>query len=114
MFTTDEIKRLAKENKMYKFYTSRSWQRIANQVRKEQHNECQICKANGRYTKANVVHHVNHIRKRPDLAYSKTYTDADGTDKPQLICLCHNCHEIIHDRNHSKKNHKGFFTSEKW
>lgn len=114
MFTADQIKQLISKNKLFRFYTSRAWRAIADQVRKDQHNECQLCKANGRYSKADVVYHVNYIRNRPDLAYSKTYKDINGNEKPQLICLCHRCHETIHDRNAIKKFHKGFFTPEKW
>ncbi|MGF3214598.1 HNH endonuclease [Facklamia sp. P12945] len=33
-------------------------------------NECQVCKAEGKHTPAEMVHHVVHVRDNPMLALS--------------------------------------------
>ena len=53
--------------------------------------ECQECKRRGVYSKASIVHHVRHLRDRPDLALS-VY---DG-DSRQLEAVCKRCHEGLH------------------
>ena len=54
---------------------------------------CQICKSRGRYTRGTIVHHVRHLRERPDLALS--IYDPD-TGARQLITVCKACHEEEH------------------
>jgi hypothetical protein len=72
----------------------------------------------GKATEAVLTHHVNELKKRPDLAYSLTYTDENGEVKPQLIPLCRDCHERIHKRGvyseNDGKTDKGFWQEEKW
>lgn len=80
------------------FYNSWDWRKLSHAVIKENNNECYICKQKGKYTPAILTHHVNELKKRPDLAYSRTYTDEHGNIKKQLIPLCFNCHEEIHGR----------------
>lgn len=55
--------------------------------------ECQVCKARGRYSRGTIVHHVKHLRERPDLALS--IFDQD-TGERQLITVCKSCHEEEH------------------
>lgn len=113
MFTTEQIKELIKKNDVHKFYNNRAWRNLSHAVMSQQHNECQECRQKGRYSKAVVVHHVNHLRKRPDLAYSTTFTDSNGKEQRQLIALCHDCHERIHGRGAYKESKK-FCNVEKW
>ena len=68
------------------FYKSALWLHMREQVLSEQHHECQICKAKGKLTMANTVHHVQELRKRPDLALSED----------NLIAICPDCHYEIH------------------
>lgn len=114
MFTTQQIKRLINTDSLHRFYNSRSWRNLSHAVMREQHNECQLCKEKGKYSKAVVVHHVNFIRRRPDLAYSRTYTDGEGRERKQLIALCHDCHEMIHERGAYRCISKKFMNEEKW
>lgn len=115
MFTIQQIKHLINTNRLDIFYNSRAWRRLAHSIMHEQHNECQVCKSHGRYSKAIVVHHVCYLRKCPDLAYSRTYTDTEGKEHKQLIALCHDCHERIHGRGAYKSQSKDKFTNEeKW
>lgn len=57
------------------------------------HYECQICKARGRYSSGSIVHHVKHLRERPDLALSVYDPD---TGERQLVTVCKACHEEEH------------------
>lgn len=115
MFTAQQIKRLISDNRLDRFYNDYYWRRLAHTVLTEQHNECQQCKARGKYTRATIVHHANYLRKRPDLAYSRTYIDSNGREQKQLIALCHDCHEQIHQRGAYKaQSAKKFTNEEKW
>lgn len=114
-YTTQQIKDLISSDTLNKFYTGYDWIALTHEVRKEQHNECQICRENGKYRRARIVHHVKQLRKHPELAYSKTYTDENGKVHRQLLCLCFDCHEIVHGRDvYYSAKPKGFFNEEKW
>ena len=55
-------------------------------------SECQRCRElKHRYKHAVLVHHVKHLRDRPDLALSIW----DG-DERQLVSVCKQCHEELH------------------
>lgn len=106
------INELIEKDNLHVFYTSTVWLKVRAEVLKEDKNECQHCKARGFYTKANHVHHVNYVKKRPELALSKWYVDWEGNMGRNLISLCRNCHERIHDYRRTKK--KKFLTEERW
>lgn len=75
------------------FYDWADWMRTRAAVLTMDHQECQLCKARGRYRKAVLVHHVKHLTARPDLALSVFDPD---TGERQLISLCRACHEEQH------------------
>lgn len=75
------------------FYRWPEWERTRAAVLSLDHHECQLCKTRHRYRKAVIVHHVQHLKDRPDLALS--ITDPD-TGSRQLISLCRACHELQH------------------
>ena len=79
-----------------KFYESKYWRRLRREVLAEDKYECVHCKQKGKYTRAVVCHHINYLKLHPELALEKYYKDDDGNVKRQLISLCHNCHEEIH------------------
>lgn len=115
MYTTQQIKHLINTDNTAAFYNDRSWRKLAHNILSEQHNECQLCKGKGKYNKADIVHHVNYLRKRPDLAYCRTFTDVNGIEQIQLLSLCRECHEKIHERGHYSKLKKDkFINDEKW
>lgn len=77
-----------------RFYSWRAWKRLSLRVRDRlDNNECQKCKARGKCAPAEIVHHVKHLRDRPDLALS--IWDPD-TNERQLVSLCRGCHELEH------------------
>lgn len=89
-----------------KFYNSYEWQKTREAVRERDHNECQMCKAKGKYSTAEVVHHIKHLKDRPDLRL----------DMDNLISLCNECHNDIHEHgfNTAKKKKKRYTNPERW
>lgn len=112
MITTERIRQLIAEDKLYLFYTGAEWRHLRMEVLEDDKHECQICKSKGRYTPAEIVHHVKHVRKFPELALCKYYTDAVGVKRRQLISVCHNCHEQLH--GHRQKEKSKLLTEERW
>ena len=105
------------KNKMYRFYKLKPWIKLRDEVLKESHNECYDCKQQGILTLGTdeeplEVHHINFVRVRPDLALSKFFVDIDGQLKPNLVALCHKCHDRRHGRFGPSLN--GFINEETW
>lgn len=92
------INSLITSNELWRFYSSKYWIKLSREVLKEQHYECQECLKKGILTKANTVHHVNFLKDRPDLALSKYFIDDQGHKQKQLIAICFNCHNKVHNR----------------
>lgn len=91
--TVEQIKRLIEDGREHEFYAGYDWQRMADKVRRYDKRECQQCKSRGRYRRGVIVHHVKHLRDRPDLAM--LLFDPDTRER-QLITLCKQCHEAEH------------------
>jgi hypothetical protein len=90
----DRLRRLIDDGQEERFYSWRDWKRLSHIVRTRLDNcECQKCKARGKYAPAEIVHHVQRLRERPDLALS--IYDPE-TKKRNLISLCRACHELEH------------------
>ena len=84
-----------------KFYRSRGWRKKRAEILKRDRNECQRCKRDGLYTKADCVHHIKHLKKHPELALHDI----------NLISLCNSCH----DKEHPEKlGHEVQFMNEEW
>ena len=107
-----KLQRLIDEGKADNFYQLAIWKQMREQVMKHDHYECQLCKAKGRYRKGVIVHHVKHLKDRPDLALSMW----DGEER-QLITVCKQCHEELHpesQRQYIASEPKGFVNEERW
>lgn len=93
------------------FYQWPEWKRVRADVLRLDQYECQKCKAEERkYRKAKIVHHVKHLKDRPDLAL-EIY---DGEER-QLISVCKDCHEKLHPE--SQRQYKALkmpITQERW
>lgn len=74
----EHIRQLEKDNRLYRFYKSKAWCDLKEEVLTENHNECQLCKAKGKIRRAETVHHINYVHDHPELALSKTFIDIDG------------------------------------
>ena len=108
-----QLIQLIKDGKEHLFYLWSEWKNLATYVRGLDNNECQICKAKGKYTKGIIVHHIKHLRDRPDLALS-VYDPSTG-DR-QLITVCKQCHEDEHPEslNHFSKSSSTNEYEERW
>ena len=96
------------------FYIWSRWLHIRQEVLALDHGECQICRSKyHRYRMATTVHHVNHFKRRPDLAL-EIWADDPVTHKRErnLISLCHDCHEEVHA--YRAKNVTKPLTEERW
>ena len=104
------VKRCIRED-VHRFYTWGPWKEKRKEVLSMDKYECQLCKSRGKYTKATTVHHINHLKSRPDMALDIWYT-IGGQKKRNLISLCHNCHEEVH--GYRVPRDKKPMTEERW
>lgn len=111
--TIEQIRELIDRGEEQAFYVSYGWQQLADKVRRYDKRECQLCKEQGRYRRGVIVHHVKHLRDRPDLAYSLFDPD---THARQLITVCKQCHEKLHPEALTPvfAAKKRFETEERW
>jgi 5-methylcytosine-specific restriction endonuclease McrA len=112
MFTTEQIRALIANGETAKFYNDFYWRKLSHEIIREQHGECQICKARGKFTPAVLTHHVKHLKDFPELAYER-YQDKSCTVR-QLIALCQKCHEEQHPDRFGKQSSEAFINSERW
>ena len=109
------LKSLIAAGDVHPFYVSPEWRRLSADVLRTDRHECQVCKAKKRYRRAELVHHVNHVKARPDLALDECYVDADGERKRNLISVCKICHETVcHPERMHKAQRPHFTTTERW
>ncbi len=100
---------IAKDN-MIPFYKSKQWRTLRAKALKRDHYECVLCKAEGKYHRAQNVHHIQEVKARPDLALSLE----------NIECICIRHHNAIHDRYqpvvHVKPEDRfnNFDASERW
>lgn len=87
-----------------RFYKSSQWIHLSRNVAKHQKYICQYCKKAGIIKKYRVIHHIHHVKDKPELALSEY--DYDG--KINLIALCDECHYAEH---HPRI---GFTNVERW
>ncbi|MGX7199211.1 HNH endonuclease [Enterococcus nangangensis] len=79
---------LIRDGQLKKFYDCARWRKLRREAIKRDNNECQMCKHLGRYHRVENVHHIKEVKDRPDLAL----------DINNLICLCVDHHNEVHDR----------------
>lgn len=108
------IRELIQEDKIIKFYKTKEWIELKNEVMRDNHYECAECLKRGKYTRADCVHHVNEVKIRPDLALSRYYVDKNGEKIPNLVPLCNTCHNILHDKLGEWQNRGRFKNKERW
>lgn len=100
-----------------RFYKSRRWSKLRQQVLERDNFECQMCKSKGRLTLDSIKQ--TGIKKKPTLnvhhVMELEYYPGYAMDKNNLITVCIRCHNAIHDRYqpYEKKNKLGF-GKEKW
>ena len=108
----EKLLTLIKNERQDNFYHWAEWEKLRKVVLKLDNYECQICKKKGRYRKAVIVHHIKHLKDRPDLALSIW----DGEER-QLVSLCKQCHRDVHPERllpYQKEKQQKPLTIERW
>lgn len=94
------------------FYSWPEWQGLRIDVLRLDNYECQRCKARGKFAPARIVHHVQHLEVRPDLALR--VWDPDTGDR-QLVSVCKQCHEELHPESQRQfRRIRAPLTAERW
>lgn len=88
-----ELRAMLEDGTSNRFYDWTEWKHVRREVLILDHNECQLCRLRHRVGPADLVHHVRHLKDRPDLALS--IFDPD-TGQRQLLSVCRACHELQH------------------
>ena len=83
-------------------YNKKSWKRKSQYIRQSDNYLCIECRRKGRTTSATLVHHINQAEERPDLFW----------EDRNLISLCDNCHELMHNRHDSTFTRLGLYYKE--
>lgn len=113
-YELQRLQRLIDTDRTDSFYHWTKWERLREDVLRLDNYECQRCKTRGRYRRAVVVHHVKHVKDRPDLALSLYDPD---THERQLVSLCKACHEEAHPERIERWKYKAVkkrLTEERW
>jgi 5-methylcytosine-specific restriction endonuclease McrA len=105
---------LLSKGQVWKFYKTDDWMTLRAEVLRDHHFECAECLKVGRYTRADCVHHVNEVRHRPDLALSRYYIDREGQQQANLVPLCNQCHNMVHDKLGDWRNRYKYTNEERW
>ena len=113
MLSVEQIKELRGKGELWRFYHDKAWVRLSKQVRAEQNNECWFCRKRGKYSPAELVHHIRELKEYPQYAYSRYVTGWDGVDRVNLVAVCRSCHEHIHGRS-AGGNVRHFTNTERW
>lgn len=115
------ILQLIAKKQLEDFYQSKEWKALRLRILKTRPCRCQLCEmkipavltplrkpweksdSNDRRPVA-VLHHMNEVRRRPDLALS----EFDDEGRPNIVIICPSCHWEQH--------HKRFIpvTEERW
>ncbi|NEY20511.1 HNH endonuclease [Bacillus ginsengihumi] len=95
---------LIREDKMIPFYKWSGWRKKRQEALERDNYECQECKREGKYSRAQNVHHLKEVKDRPDLALT--------LDNLESVCI--QCHNKIHDKRLKKDKRKPFVIEERW
>lgn len=99
------VRECIRSGRLAEIYSSYEWQKLAQEARERQHNECQRCKARGFYVPCDVVHHKLYVKSHPERVF----------DINNLECLCRECHEKEHGRlTEAAGTVKGYINEERW
>lgn len=106
VYTIEQLIELIKLGKEKTFYKSGVWLSKRSEILKRDNNECQRCKIKGKYSKAETVHHIKHLKDYPELA----------VEDKNLISLCNSCHNEEHPEKTLNFNQRKVrvISKEKW
>lgn len=97
------LKQLIASDEHKKFYWTKEWRRLRKKRLAYDRYECQVCKRQGKITKANTVHHIKHTTTHPELAL--TFSNLES--------ICATCHNKEHPEK-LNKSYKKFSNEERW
>ncbi|HGG0416546.1 TPA: HNH endonuclease [Clostridium sporogenes] len=84
-----------RDKKSMEFYNGKEWNIIREQVKQRDNGLCLMCFKDKKIVPYDVVHHIIELRED----YS------NRINKDNLVCLCHECHNIVHtEYKRSKRN----------
>lgn len=86
------MKESAGEGVSMNFYKTAKWKAKRERILRRDEYLCQECKRYGKTTPATTVHHIYPLEQRPEL---ELVSD-------NLISLCNQCHDKMHDRNNNE------------
>lgn len=98
------IRQMIQDDTLIRFYKSKEWHIIRATRKRLDNNECQTCKRNGRYSPAEMVHHIKEVRNYPELALDLSNTE----------CECNACHNKLHPEKLSGYNRTTIISDERW
>lgn len=114
MKLTEEVKHRVSQGDTDLLYKTKEWQELRERILERDHYECQRCNGRNvlgkpikriRLRKANTVHHISEVKDMPELMMEES----------NLISLCHECHDIVHDRKLKPRfKAKPKLTKERW
>ncbi|WP_416729210.1 HNH endonuclease [Fictibacillus sp. JL2B1089] len=79
-----------------RFYKSKAWKKCRKLVLIRDNHLCQNCFKKGKLTAADMVHHIEELKDKPELALNED----------NLISLCNTCHNKEHPDKAYKGKHK--------
>ncbi|MHB9946924.1 HNH endonuclease [Clostridium botulinum] len=85
-----------RDKKSIEFYNSKEWNIVREQVKQRDNGLCLMCLKNNKTASYDVVHHIIELKED----YSKRIS------KHNLLCLCHECHNIVHTEYKKSKKSK--------
>lgn len=87
MFRTWTRQTILTKNQRDAFYKSYTWQKCRSTILERDDYLCQVClRDKGEPTPADTVHHILHLKDRPDLALEES----------NLMSVCFDCHNDLH------------------
>lgn len=93
-----------KQGLYIKFYQSPEWRAKRKEIFRRDNNECQRCKRLGKFSPADCVHHIKHLKDYPMLAL----------DNDNLESLCSPCHNTEHPEKLNRGEPQRFINEERW
>lgn len=123
---TKWIEKLVQENKIILFYHSAKWKKMRNVVLHAYHNECVLCKLDGKITthdnrlkngnyRGLQIHHMKEIELNPEHGLEPIITDLiTGKKIVNLIPLCNYHHNMIHGKENNILKVKEQLNKERW
>ena len=79
------------------FYDTKKWERLRQSILRRDGYQCQECRRYGKIREGKHVHHIFPYENYPEYAYEPW----------NLITLCQQCHNSMHDRDTHKLSTKG-------